>query len=99
MRLSILALTAGACLLAAGTVIAEPGHPRPVDVELCHEYARNPTHAGTGSLQAGTTFSALVEAAQCQSASGTECVINYCYGSEGASATAAITRGEGLSKR
>jgi hypothetical protein len=97
MRVSILALTAGACLLAAGTVIAEPGRARPGELELCHDYVRT-SQAGSGSLQAGTTFASLVESAGCEGVSGRDCVVRYCYGGD-APQSAAVTQGERLSER
>jgi len=99
MRVSFLAPTLGLCLLAAGTTFAEPGHPRAIDVELCHDYAHGvSTYAGSGSLQGGTTFADLVEAAGCTSA-GSDCVIQYCYGNSGPDRSAAITRDDKVSER
>jgi hypothetical protein len=98
MRFSTLALTAAACLLAAGTGFAEPGHPRPHEVELCHDYARaTAVYAGQGSLDTGTSLASLVDAAGCNG-TGSECVLQYCYGG-GEQASAAISHGEGLSQK
>lgn len=98
MRFSTLALTAAACLMAAGTSFAEPGHPRPHEIELCHDYARSTAvYAGQGSLDAGTPLASLVDAAGCTGA-GSDCVLRYCYGA-GEHASAAISQGEGLSQR
>jgi len=99
MRVSFLAPTLGACLLVAGTTFAEPPHPRAVDVELCHDFAHGVSlYSGSGSLQGGTTFADLVEAAGCSNA-GSECVIQYCYGGSDSRAAAAVTRGEKVSER
>ena len=99
MRFSILAPTLGACLLVAGTTFAEPGRPDSTHVEFCHDFAHGQSlYRGGGSLQAGTTFAELVEAAGCEN-EGSDCVIQYCYGNPGGEAVAAIPRGESFSER